>query len=66
MIGTVSEMTHFVSTVYGESKKGYGIIRLPLQGILQGNGAGPAIWLFISIPIITSQGEEEGEKRVLM
>ena len=30
----------------------YGALRIPLQGIGQGNGAGPAIWLVMTIPLI--------------
>jgi hypothetical protein len=52
MLGTLHQMRHHIKTAYGISPQNYGYIRQPLQGVLQGNGAGPAIWLLISIPLI--------------
>ena len=52
MFGTLSKLQHYVSTAYGVSNTPYGAIQFPLQGIGQGNGAGPAIWLVITIPLI--------------
>ena len=46
------QMRHHIKTAYGISPQHYGCIQLPLQGVLQGNGAGPAIWMLISIPLI--------------
>jgi hypothetical protein len=52
MFGTIQQMKHYVKTAYGTSEQSYGTINIPLQGVLQGNGAGPAIWLLISAPLI--------------
>jgi hypothetical protein len=52
MFGSLQQMQHYVKTAYGLSETSYGCIEIPLQGVLQGNGAGPAIWLLTSIPII--------------
>lgn len=52
MFGTLRELRHYVSTVFGQSSTAYGALRIPLQGIGQGNGAGPAIWLVMTIPLI--------------
>jgi hypothetical protein len=52
MFGTLQQMKHHVKTAYGTSQQSYGRIHTPLQGVLQGNGAGPAIWLLISSPLI--------------
>ena len=52
MFGTLQQIEHYISTAFGLSEKGYGAINCPLQGVGQGNGAGPAIWLLISIPLI--------------
>jgi hypothetical protein len=52
MFGTLQQMKHYVKTAYGTSSQSYGSIHIPLQGVLQGNGAGPAIWLLISSPLI--------------
>ncbi len=52
MFGTLQDIEHYISTAYGLSDHGYGAIDIPLQGIGQGNGAGPSIWLLITIPLI--------------
>jgi hypothetical protein len=52
MLGTLQQMQHHIKTAYGVSKDSYGCVQTPLQGVLQGNGAGPAIWMLISIPLI--------------
>ena len=52
MFGTLQDIEHYVATAYGISDQGYGAVEIPLQGIGQGNGAGPSIWLLITIPLI--------------
>jgi hypothetical protein len=52
MLGTLQQMKHYVKTAYETSDQSYGSIHIPLQGVLQGNGAGPAIWLLSSSPLI--------------
>jgi hypothetical protein len=52
MFGTLAQAQHYIRTTYGDSNKSYSCIKIPFQGINQGNGAGPGIWLLISIPII--------------
>ena len=52
MFGTLQHIQHHVSTAYGMSDTPYGGIEIPLQGVGQGNGAGPAIWLIMTIPLI--------------
>ena len=52
MIGTLEQVKHYVRTTYGDSTTSYQGIEIPFQGIGQGNGAGPAIWLIVSVPII--------------
>ena len=52
MFGTLQQVRHYVRTTYGDSASYYQGIEYSLQGIGQGNGAGPAIWLIVSIPII--------------
>lgn len=52
MFNTLQELNHHVRTAYGERASGYGAVQIPLQGVGQGNGAGPAIWLAITIPLI--------------
>jgi hypothetical protein len=55
MFTTIQQMTHKVRTAFGDSAKSYGgqqtykkKWRLPPQGVLQGNGCGPAIWSILS------------------
>ena len=52
MFGTLQHLQHHVATAYGMSTEHYGGLEIPLQGIGQGNGAGPAIWLIMTIPLI--------------
>ena len=53
MIETIQEMEHHIRTAFGDSEGHYGNDNhLPPQGILQGNGAGPAGWFAISTVLI--------------
>jgi hypothetical protein len=52
MFGTLAQAKHYIRTTYGDSSTAYTCIEIPFQGINQGNGAGPGIWLLVSIPII--------------
>ena len=52
MFGTLAEVEHYVRTNFGDSATSYACVEIPFQGVLQGNGAGPGIWLLVSIPII--------------
>jgi hypothetical protein len=59
MFGTLQQVEHHVATTFGTSEEPYTALEFPLQGVGQGNGAGPAIWLVTSIPLINmlrSQG----------
>jgi hypothetical protein len=53
IFGTLQELNHHVRTAFGERARGYGALHIPLHGVGQGNGAGPAIWLAITIPLIS-------------
>jgi len=54
MFQTLRLMKFFLRTAYGDSATFYGggLDLLPFQGVCQGNGAGPAVWLALSICII--------------
>jgi len=56
MFGTIQQLRHFVRTAYGDSLQSFsGTISLkPIQGLGQGNRAGPAIWAIVSSPILNS------------
>jgi len=61
LFSTLQNATHQVRTAYGDSDYTYGGSDwdIPMHGIGQGNGAGPAIWAAVSTPILNmlrSQG----------
>jgi hypothetical protein len=52
MMLTLLRAWHVVNTAFGDSTRHYRGLAQPLQGIGQGNGAGPAIWAVISAVIL--------------
>ena len=56
MFNTLQEMTHYVRTVYGDSEVNFHSkdteSDTPIQGVGQGNGAGPTIWAVVSSPVL--------------
>jgi hypothetical protein len=59
MFETLQKASHHVSTAFGISARSYGSTRDPaLQGVGQGNGAGPAIWAVISTVIIATMATQ--------
>lgn len=53
MFATIQELSHHVRTIYGESVKGFSQNgSVPIQGVGQGNGAGPQIWALVSTPVL--------------
>jgi hypothetical protein len=50
----LQEAVHKVRTGFGDSKDHYGgkVWLVPIHGIGQGNGAGPAIWAVVSTPLL--------------
>jgi len=51
---TLQEAVHKVRTGFGDSKAKYGgkVWLVPIHGIGQDNGAGPAIWAVLSTPLL--------------
>jgi len=51
---TLQEAVHTVRTGFGDSKASYGgkVWLVPIHGIGQGNGTGPAIWAVVSTPLL--------------
>jgi hypothetical protein len=59
MMLILQKARHFINTTFGNSDTSYGCTSPPLQGVGQGNGAGPAIWALISavlLSIMRTQG----------
>jgi hypothetical protein len=54
MFETLQNLRHHVRTQYGDSVLSYEALQgnIPIQGLGQGNGAGPTIWALISTPIL--------------
>jgi hypothetical protein len=53
MFHSIQRLEHHVRTIFGESKTFFqqqGSV--PLQGVGQGNGAGPQIWALVSTPVL--------------
>jgi hypothetical protein len=51
MFSTLQNLEHTIRTAYGDSEETYGgdlWVILPMQGVYQGNGAGPLIWAVVS------------------
>jgi len=57
IFSSIQSMHIFLRTAHGDSSSSYSGVTstsLPFQGVCQGNGAGPALWLATSIPLIES------------
>jgi hypothetical protein len=53
MFHTIQSLSHHVRTVFGESVAGFKHKGpTPIQGVGQGNGAGPQIWALVSSPVL--------------
>jgi hypothetical protein len=53
MFSTIQDLSHHVRTIYGESISGYRHTKSPpIQGVGQGNGAGPQIWALVSSVVL--------------
>jgi hypothetical protein len=54
MFETLQNLRHHVRSQYGDSKTSYNAKQgeVPIQGLGQGNGAGPTIWALISTPVL--------------
>jgi len=60
MFQTIQNMQHFVRTSYGDSAASFGGTKwtVPIHGVGQGNGAGPAIWAAVSTPVLNMMRDE--------
>ena len=55
-LGPIQRLKHYIRTQYGDSTTFFSADsgEVPVQGIGQGNGAGPAIWAVVSTPIFNA------------
>lgn len=60
MFTTIQMMEHRIRTVFGDSEIGFSgkLWAVPIQGVGQGNGAGPQIWALVSTPVLNMLREE--------
>jgi len=60
MFRTIQDMKHHVRTSYGDSEQWIGGPEwtTPVHGVGQGNGAGPAIWAAVSMPVLNLMRSE--------
>jgi hypothetical protein len=60
MFSTLQNLEHTIRTAYGDSEETYGgdLWVIPIQGVYQGNGAGPLIWAVVSSPLLDIMQEE--------
>jgi hypothetical protein len=60
MFSTLQDLEHHIRTAYGDSTTTFGgdIWVVPMQGVYQGNGAGPLIWAVVSSPLLQIMKEE--------
>ena len=54
MMAPLQYLEHTIRCTYGHSDTTYGMnwAEVPIQGIYQGNGAGPIIWVVVSSPLL--------------
>ena len=54
MFTTIQNLDHYIRTVYGDSTLSFSgkLWTVPIQGVGQGNGAGPQIWAVVSTPVL--------------
>jgi hypothetical protein len=54
MFTTIQNLEHYIRTVYGDSELSFTgkLWAVPIQGVGQGNGAGPQIWAVVSTPVL--------------
>jgi hypothetical protein len=54
MFSTIQCLNYYIRTIYGDSELSftYELWTVPIQGMGQGNGAGPQIWALVSTPVL--------------
>jgi hypothetical protein len=59
MLRCIQNMDHYIRTNHGDSEISYSSKHtlVPFQGVLQGNGAAPSIWVAVSTPLLNMMRE---------
>ena len=54
MFSPLQYLEHSIRCAYGDSVETYGseLWAVPMQGLYQGNGAGPVVWAVVSSPVL--------------
>ena len=54
MIKCIQQMKYYIRTTFGTSSASFSSqhTAIPIMGLLQGNGAGPTIWVLVSTPLL--------------
>jgi hypothetical protein len=54
MFTTIQSLHHYIRAIYGDSIQQFcgALWDVPIQGVGQGNGAGPQIWAVVSTPVL--------------
>jgi hypothetical protein len=62
MFSTIQCLNHYIRTIYGDSELSFTgeLWTVPIQGVGQGNGAGPQIWALVSTPVLDLRAEGYG------
>jgi hypothetical protein len=60
MFSTIQNLNHHIRTIFGDSTILFGgnLWVVPVQGVGQGNGAGPQIWAVVSTPVLKMRRAE--------
>ena len=55
MFSTIQQLSHHIRTAYGDSSSSFSgkLWAVPIQGVGQGNGAGPQIWALVSTVVLS-------------
>ena len=67
MLKCIQKMAHYIRTTHGDSEKPYtsNHTLIPFQGVLQGNGASPSIWVAVSTPLLNMMRQAQHGMQII-
>ena len=67
MLTCIQKMEHFIRTTHGDSDHAYSSNHtpIPFQGVLQGNGASPSIWVAVSTPLLNMMRQAQHGMQIM-